>query len=57
MNRNTFIPLAAIATILLLSALVGFYGKLQFLAALVLPLALVKILHAFYPNFQQNRRH
>ena len=57
MNRNTFIPLAAVATVILLSALVGFYGKLQFLATLVLPLTLVKILHAFFPNFQQNRRH
>lgn len=57
MNRNAFIPLAAIATILTLSALAGLYGKLQFLAALFFPLIFVKILYAFYPNFMENRRH
>lgn len=57
MNRNTFIPLAGIATVLLLSALAGFYGRLQLLAVLFLPLVFVKILYTFYPNFQANRRH
>lgn len=57
MNRYKLIPITALALVLILSALAGFYGKLQFLAALTLPLVFVNILHSFFPLYSEGRRH
>lgn len=57
MNRYKLIPITALALVLMLSALAGFYGKLQFLAALILPFVFVNILHSFFTLYGEGRRH